>query len=69
MRQIISGFAVIALLAAATAMLRSPTASANRPAAEAAAVMSPQQHFAPGVSKLPVDEFEDQSLVYSKTPQ
>ena len=62
----ISAFAVIALLAAATTMLRSHSPSAGS-SAESAGTMSLQGfHTATDVNKLPIENFEDQSLVYSK---
>jgi hypothetical protein len=68
-RLMISVFAAIALFAAATTMLRSHTPPAGR-AGEFADAMSLQQlHTAPGVSKLPIEEFEDQSLVFSRAKQ
>jgi len=57
---------VVALLAAATTMLRSHSASTDHPVA-AANMMSPQT--AAGANKLPIEEFEDMSLVYSTVPK
>lgn len=55
--------AAIALLAAATTMLRSHSPSAGRPAG-----MSLQElHMTTDVNKLPIEDVDDQSLVYSKT--
>jgi hypothetical protein len=65
-RLMISAFAAIALLAAATTMLRSHTPSADRPVA-AAGMMTLQGLGTPDVNKLPIEDFEDQSLVFSKT--
>jgi hypothetical protein len=65
-RLMISGFAAIALLAAATTMLWSHSASTNRHVA-AANMASPQA--AAGVNKLPIEEFEDMSFVYSSPPK
>ena len=68
-RLMISVFAAIALFAAATTMLRSHTPPAGR-AGDIADAMSLQQlHTAPGVGKLPIEEFEDQSLVFSRAKQ
>jgi hypothetical protein len=61
-RLMICGFAVVALLAAATTMLRSHSPLIDRPVAPAA-MMSSQAVV--GVNKLPIEEFEDMSLVYS----
>jgi hypothetical protein len=63
-RLMISALASVALFAAATAMQRSspPTALS----AGTAAMPSLQElHTAAGVNKLPIQEFEDMSLVYS----
>ncbi len=60
-RLMISGFAAVALLAAATTMLWSHSPSTARPVATAAIVSSQ----APASVKLPIEEFEDMSMVYS----
>jgi hypothetical protein len=60
----ITGFVAVALLAAATtaATIRSHSSSAVL----AASMMSLQEpHTAAGVNKLPIEDFEDMSLVYS----
>jgi hypothetical protein len=63
-RQMISAIAAIALLAAATSILRSHSPSATRPAG----MMSLQElHTTTDVNKLPIEDVDDQSLVYSKT--
>jgi hypothetical protein len=62
-RLMISATAAIALLAAATGMLRSHSSSAGRPAG----MMSLQElHKTTDVNKLPIEDVDDQSLVYSK---
>jgi hypothetical protein len=62
-RLIISAISAIALLAAATSMLRSHSPSAARPAG-----MSLQElHTTTDVNKLPIEDVDDQSLVFSKT--
>jgi hypothetical protein len=66
-RLMIYAFAAIALLAAATTMLRSHTPAISD-AAGSADLMS-SQAAAPDVNKLPTEEFEDQSLVYSRAKQ
>ena len=67
-RLMISGLAAVALLAAATTMLRSHSPSDDRPAASKA-TMSPQElqaiYAAAGVNRLPIEEFEDKTLVFS----
>jgi hypothetical protein len=62
----ISGFAAVALLTAANMMLRSHSSSTNHPVATAD-TMSPQA--VAGANKLPIEEFEDMSLVYSTVPK
>jgi hypothetical protein len=68
-RLMISAFVAVALFTAATTMLRSHTPAAGR-VIESADMMSLRElHAAPDVNKLPIEEFEDQSLVYSRTKQ
>ena len=63
-RLMISAFAAIALLAAATTMLLSHAPSATR----AAGMASLQGlHTTPDVNELPIEDYDDQSLVFSKT--
>jgi hypothetical protein len=63
-RLIISTFAAVSLIAAASTVLRSHSPLAIR----AAGMMSLQErHSAAGASKLPIEDFEDMSLVYSAT--
>jgi hypothetical protein len=65
-RLMITAFAAVALLAAATTMLWSSSPSIHRPPAGSAGMMSLQDLYAAAaVNKLPIEEFEDQSLVYS----
>lgn len=60
-RLMISGFTVVAVLAAATTMLRSHARWTDRPVATADAMSSQ----ASASVKLPTEEFEDMSMVYS----
>jgi hypothetical protein len=63
-RLMISAFAAVALIAAATTVLRSRSPSTDR----AAGMMSLQElHAAAGLNELPIEDFEDMSLVYSTT--
>jgi hypothetical protein len=63
----ISGCAAVALLAAATTtMLRSHSPSTNHPVATADTTSPPA---AAGANKLPIEEFEDMSLVHSTVPK
>jgi hypothetical protein len=62
-RLMIYAFASVALFAAATAMRWSPPTELS---AGTAAMPSLQElHVAAGVNKLPIEDFEDMSLVYS----
>jgi hypothetical protein len=60
-RLMIPAFAIFALVAAATAMQRSHS---NISAGTAAMPSLNELHTAAGANKLPIDEFEDMSLVY-----
>ena len=65
-RLIISALAAVALVAAATHRV----AVAHAAAVRAAGMMSSQEpHAAAGVNKLPIEDFEDMSLVYSTAPK
>ena len=64
-RLMISGLAAVALLAAATTMLRSHSASTDRPVRAADMASLPQSRIATGSNKLPTENFEDMSLVFS----
>ena len=64
-RLMISGFAASALLAAATTMLWSHTPSTDRTGGSAATASLQGPHAPAAVAKLPIEEFEDMSLVYS----
>ena len=63
---IISGFGAVALLAVATTMLRSHSPSTNHPVATADTTSPPATA---GANKLPIEEFEDMSLVHSTVPK
>jgi hypothetical protein len=64
----ISAFAAVALFAAATTMLRSHSPSTDRVGTPSMPSMQELQSTA-DVNKLPIEEFEDQSLVYSRVPK
>jgi len=66
-RLMISAFAAVALLAAATAMPQSHSPATNRAAVTAGMMSVRELHAAAGGNKLPIEEFEDRSLVYSTT--
>jgi hypothetical protein len=63
-RLMISALAAVALLAAttATAMLRSPSTKLS---AGSAMPSLRELHVAAGVNKLPIEDYQDMSLVYS----
>ena len=62
-RLMISAFASVGLFSVATAMWQSPS---TEPSAATAAMPSLQElHTAADVNKLPIEDFEDMSLVYS----
>ena len=66
-RLLISAIIGVALFAAATTALRPHSASGIRAAATGA--MPPVQELQGDTSKLPVEVFEDRSLVYPNVPQ
>jgi len=66
-RLLISAIAAIALFTAATTALRPHSASGIRAAATGA--VPPVQDLQGDTSKLPVEVFEDRSLVYPNIPQ
>ena len=61
-RLIITTFATVALFAATTAMLWSPSTKLS--AGTAAMPSLHQLHIAAVANKLPIEDFEDMSLVY-----
>jgi hypothetical protein len=63
-RLLISGFVAVALLAIATT-LRSHSISNDRSAVTTGTASLKKSQPAAGVSKLPIEEFEDMSLVFS----
>jgi hypothetical protein len=67
-RLMISAFALVAFFAAATTVLRSHS-SATSFAGGTASTMSVQERHGVDVNKLPIEDFEDQSLVYSTAPK
>ena len=67
-RLMISAFAVVAFFAAATTVLRSHSSATNF-AVGSAGAMSVQELHGIDVNKLPIEDFEDQSLVYSTAPK
>ena len=64
-RLMISGLAAVALLAVATTMLWSHTPSTGRPVGSAGMGTSQEPRTPAGANELPIEDFEDMSLVYS----
>ena len=64
-RLMISGFTAVALLAAATTMLWSHTPSTGHTVGSAGMGTLQEPRTAAGVNKLPIEDFDDMSLVYS----
>ena len=60
----ISALAAVTLLAAATNIRPHPP-SIDSPVGPAGMMSLQELHAAAGVNKLPIEDFEDQSLVYS----
>ncbi|CAN7190977.1 hypothetical protein LJR220_000440 [Bradyrhizobium sp. LjRoot220] len=68
-RLMLSGFIAVAILAAAITMLPSHALWGHR-ATATIGMASPQQHQTSTVrNKLPIEEFEDMSLVFSEPPK
>jgi LPS O-antigen subunit length determinant protein (WzzB/FepE family) len=65
----ISAFAAVALFAAASTMLRSHSPSTDRLVGTPNMPSLQELQSTADVNKLPVEEFEDQSLVYSRVPK
>ena len=63
-RLLISGFVAVALLAAATTM-RSYSISNDGSTVTTGAALSKKSPAAAGVTRLPIEEYEDMSLVFS----
>ena len=63
----ICAFAAVALLVAATTMLRSHTPAADRAAGSSGMSSLQELQTAPDAKKLPVEDFDDQALVFSRT--
>ena len=64
MRVIISAVVCVALIGVAVTLLRSQPASTELSAATAAMPSLLELHTMAGVNKLPMQDMEDQSLVY-----
>jgi hypothetical protein len=65
-RLMTSGLAVVALLAAATTVLRSHSPTTNGAVGMAGMPTLQELQSAAGTDKLPIENFEDRSLVYPR---
>ena len=64
-RLLISGFVAVALLAVATTLRSHSIMSSERSTVTTGVALSKKSPAAAGVTKLPIEEFEDMSLVFS----
>jgi hypothetical protein len=64
-RLLISGFVAVALLAVATTMRSHSILSDERSTVTTGAALSKKSPAAAGVTRLPIEEYEDMSLVYA----
>jgi hypothetical protein len=64
-RLLISGFVAVALLAVATTMRSHSIISAERSTVTTGVALSKKSPAAAGVTRLPIEEYEDMSLVFS----
>jgi len=64
-----SGLVVVALLIAATAVFRSHSSATSFSVGPAGLMSVQELGAAAGLNKLPIEEFEDMSLVYSTAPK
>jgi hypothetical protein len=62
-------FAFVALLAVATTVWRSHSSATNFSVGTAGMMSVQELGAAVGLNKLPIEEFEDQSLVFSTAPK
>jgi len=68
-RLMISGFVAVVLLAAAITMLPSHSLLGYRSAGTTGLASSQQRQASTAANKLPIEEFEDMSLVFSAPPK
>ena len=64
---VICAFAAVVLLAAATYFLSAP--SAERPVGSASMMSLQELHAVASLNKLPIENFEDLSLIYPTIPK
>ena len=67
-RLMLSGFIAVAILAASITMLPSHSLWGHRATGTTGLASSPQ-HSSTAASKLPIEEFEDMSFVFSHPPK
>ena len=65
MKLLISGFVAVALLAFATTLRSHSVISTERSTVTTGVALSKKSPAAAGVTRLPIEEFEDMSLVFS----
>ena len=66
-RLMITGLAAVALFAAVATMMRSHALPTDRPVGDKD--KTSLRHTSADVNKLPIEEFEDMSLVFSSVPK
>jgi len=64
-RLMVSAFVAVGILAVATSMLWSRSPSTGHPVEPAGLMTLQEMHSGARANKLPIEEYEDQSLVYS----
>ena len=68
-RLLISGFVAVALLAVATTLRSHSIISTDRSTVTTGVALSKKSPASAGVTKLPIEEYEDMSLVFSTGPK
>ena len=68
-RLLISGFVAVALLAVATTLRSHSIISTERSTVTTGVALSKKSPASAGVTKLPIEEYEDMSLVFSTGPK
>ena len=68
-RLLISGFVAVALLAVATTLRSHSIISAERSTVTTGVALSKKSPASAGVTRLPIEEFEDMSFVFSAPPK
>ena len=68
-RLLISGFVAVALLAVATTLRSHSIISTDHSTVTTGVALSKKSQASAGVTRLPIEEFEDMSLVFSTPPK